>query len=299
MRYAIGIDIGATNVKTVVVTPAGEILASERFATEGVGDGWLGLITDFVSQIEMQQGDARCIGIAAPGLAATDRRSIAWMQGRLAQVQDLDWTKHLNRHKTVPIMNDAHAALLGEMWLGAAIGQRNVALLTLGTGVGGAIVCDGRLLRGHLGRAGHFGHISLNPDGPPDIVQTPGSLEDAIGDHTVLLRSAGRFASTEALVAAHLRGDENASQIWIRSIKVLAAGIVSIVNTVDPESVILGGGIARAGTALFDPLAKFLAQFEWRPHGQQVRVVPAVLGDGAGSLGAARHAMMLDKEESA
>jgi glucokinase len=190
----------------------------------------------------------------------------------------------------VPILNDAQAALLGEVRAGAARGERNCILLTLGTGVGGAVMCDGHLLRGHIGRAGHLGHISLDPNGALDIVQTPGSLEDAIGECTLVTRSNSRFGSTEELVRAHQSGDENATRIWTQSVRALAAGIVSLVNVLDPATVILGGGIARAGDALFSPLQVLLDRWEWRPTGSGVRVVPAQLGDFAGAFGAAHRA---------
>jgi glucokinase len=292
--YAIGIDLGATRVKAVVVTPSGDLLADARFDTGDAEAAWRERIKRFVTGIESERGDAKWIGIAAPGLAARDGRTIAWMQGRLAEVHGFDWTAHLARRRIVPVLNDAHAALLGELWQGAAAGAQNAVLLTLGTGVGGAIVCDGRLLRGHLGRAGHLGHLSLDPNGPPDIVNTPGSLEDAIGDHAVHARTGGRFASTSALVAAYLAGDADASRVWLGSVKALAAAVASIINAVDPEIFLIGGGIAQAGPALFDPLNRFLDDYEWRPTGARVRIVPAALGDHAGSLGAARHAMQFD-----
>lgn len=295
--YAIGFDIGASNVKAVAIDPAGDLLSEDQFQTADNQGGWIAQIEQHVRRLEATLGAAEWVGAAAPGLAATDGRSIAWMEGRLAAIQDLDWTKQLGRRQVVPVLNDAHAALLGELWLGAARGARDAVLLTLGTGVGGAIVCDGRLLRGHLGRAGHLGHLSLDPDGPRDIVNTPGSLEDAIGDHTIQRRTGGRFGSTESLVAAHLAGNEHATQAWMRSLKHLAAALASIINAVDPEVVILGGGIARAGPVLFDPLARFLGDFEWRPHGHCVRLIPAALGQRAGAIGAARHAMQFHAKE--
>ena len=196
------------------------------------------------------------------------------------------------RSHPVPVLNDAQAALLGEVWLGAARGAANAMLLTLGTGVGGALMVDGRLLRGHLGRAGHLGHVSLNPDGAPDIANTPGSLEEAIGNCTISARSNGRFSSTHELLAACQANNPEATKIWSQSIRALAAAIASLINVADPEVVILGGGIARAGKALLDPLQRELDRFEWRPHGRKVRVVIAELGEYAGAIGAAKNALL-------
>jgi glucokinase len=214
----------------------------------------------------------------------------------LPGLEGLDWENFLKVAHPVLVLNDAQAALLGEVWRGAARRSTNVLLLTLGTGVGGAAMVDGRLLRGHLGRAGHLGHISLNPAGPLDIVNTPGSLEDLIGDCTVRKRSGGRFGSTMALVAAARRGDAQARRVWLASVEALAAAIVSLINVLDPERVILGGGIAQAGAALLRPLKGFLNQFEWRPGGARVRFVTAKLAERAGAFGAAWNAIHFNPE---
>nr|HXE54565.1 ROK family protein [Tepidisphaeraceae bacterium] len=240
-------------------------------------------------------GPAQAIGLAGPGIAAPDGRSIWWMQGRLDQIQGLNWTEFLSRPIRVSVLNDAQAALMGESWIGAAAGCKNVMLLTLGTGVGGALMVDGRLLRGHLGRAGHLGHICLNSDGNPDITGTPGSLENAIGNCTIEQRTNGRFKSTHDLIAASAAGDADATTAWRRSVRALTCGVASLINVADPEIVVIGGGIARAGAALFDPLRAELDRVEWRPHGKQARVVPAVLGEHAGAIGAARIAMVDQK----
>jgi glucokinase len=290
--YGIGIDLGGTNVKVVAVTRAGQVLQRERFGTADETAGrWMEGVRACVAKLEGALGQADSIGVASPGLAARDGRSIAWMMGRLESVMGVDWTQLLQRQKVVPVLNDAHAALLGEVWQGAARGAHDAVMLTLGTGVGGAILCDGHLLKGHLGRAGHLGHLSLNPDGEKDIVNTPGSLEDAIGECTLAQRGQGRFASTKQLVEAYRAGDAAAGDIWLASVKALAAGMASIANAVDPEVFILGGGIAAAGEALMAPLSDYLDQFEWRPTGTRVRLVPAVLEDESGALGAAWNGM--------
>jgi glucokinase len=213
------------------------------------------------------------------------------MPGRLHGLEGLDWTTFLQTLMPVPVLNDAHAALMGEAWLGAAKGFANVIMLTLGTGVGGAAIVDGRLLKGQIGRAGHFGHSCLDPDGPPDVCHTPGSLEVAIGNFNILERSGGKFSTTHALVQAHLAGNKEASEIWLKSVRSLACGLISFINIVDPEAVILGGGIATCGTALFDPLKEFIGKMEWRPGGHSAKILPAELGEFAGAFGAACNAI--------
>jgi glucokinase len=298
MSYAIGVDLGGTNIKLAVVSHDGEVLEYLTCETEDNAGSWAETIKQQIAEAQNQRGEpASHIGLAAPGLAARDGLSIVNMQGRLQGLESLVWTDFLQTPRPVRVLNDAHAALLGEVWKGAAAGFSNVVLLTLGTGVGGAILADGRLLKGHIGRAGHLGHISLNPNGLPDIVGTPGSLEQMIGNCTLGDRSAGRFTSTRRLVEAHLAGDSNATDIWMRSIYQLAAGVSSIINAFDPEVFILGGGIARAGEALFTPLAGFMEQLEWRPLGHRVLILRAALTDHAGALGAVYYTIR-DREEN-
>ena len=289
---AIGIDIGATNLKAVCVGAAGDERGRWSGPTPQGRDELVELVGGAIVRLEGQSAAAPidCLGISSPGLASSDGRSIVWMQGRMESVEGLDWTAALARRSPVQVLNDAHAATLGEAWLGAARGCGNVVLLTLGTGIGGGILVDGRLLGGHLGRAGHLGHLCLDIDGPPDICRVPGSLEEAVGECTLNRRSGGRFASTRELVEAVAGGDEEANRIWNRSLRALGCGIASIINAVDPETVVLGGGIAAAGALLFEPLAAVLDEVEWRPTGERVAVVAAQLGDFAGAIGAARRA---------
>lgn len=293
MEYGIGIDLGGTSVKAVAVTPAGDALARDNhnFRADAVMD-WATTIGDITRRMQATRGEeAKWLGLSAPGLTAASGHAIAHMPGRLHGLEGLDWTTYLQVKQPVPVLNDAHAALLGEAWLGAARGFSNVIMLTLGTGVGGAAMVDGRLLRGEIGRAGHLGHACLDPFGVPDICGTPGSLEMCIGNCTVEARSGGRYNTTHDLVRAHLAGESDATTVWMHSVRLLACAVVSFVNILDPAAVIIGGGIARAGAALFEPLQRFVDGMEWRPGGHRVRILHAELGEFAGAFGAAHHAL--------
>lgn len=293
MGYAIGIDLGGSSVKAVAVTSEGQVLqrVNEEFDA-GEHLDFASTIASVFRRLQDAQGSsAECFGVAAPGLAARDHRSIAFMPGRLHGLEGLDWTRHLHAARTVPVLNDAHAALLGEAWLGAARGFEDVIMITLGTGVGGAAIVDGRLLQGHIGRAGHLGHNCLDMDSPPDVTGIPGSVEYFMGNWNIGERTNGRFPTTHALIDAVRAGDEGAQKIWARSIRALACSISSYANLFDPEAVIIGGGIARAGATLFEPLEKELRPIEWQPGGHQVKLLPAELGEFAGAIGSARNAL--------
>ena len=286
--FVVGLDLGGTSVKgAALALDGGEFQRTTTPFDLNVPMAFTHAVQTTLAELETAMGRAAShVGLSAPGLAARDGRSIAFMPGRLEGLVGLDWAAFLGR-PAVPVLNDAHAALLGEVWRGAARGAHNVFLLTLGTGVGGAAMVDGQLLRGHSGKAGHLGHVSLNPHGAPDVTHIPGSLEDAIGNHNVAARSDGRFVTTHDLIRAHEAGDAFASRIWLDSVNSLAAAIASLANVLDPEVVIVGGGIARCGDTLFVPLRERVARFEWPVCGHRVRIVPAELGDFAGAVGAA------------
>jgi glucokinase len=290
MSYAVGIDLGGSSVKSVAVTAEGIVLARETVEFDAREPlEWAEKVRETALELQQAQGaPAACLGLSAPGLAARDGRSIAHMPGRLEGLENFDWTGFLKHPVPIPVLNDAHAALLGEAWIGAARGCRNVIMLTLGTGVGGAAMVDGHLLQGEISRAGHLGHNCLNPDGPRDATGIPGSLEWAIGNGTVGVRTQGRFATTHDLIRACEQEEELATKYWLLSVQALACSIAGYINMLDPAKVIIGGGIARAGRTLFEPLEKFLRPMEWQPGGHSVPVVPAELGEHAGALGAAR-----------
>ncbi len=288
---AIGIDLGGTNIKASLIdVSSGERKLSLSKPTldgewEGMVPRFANTVRDLVLALESQAGlGPLSVGLSAPGLASPSGRCIDWMPGRMHGLEKFDWPDFLQRK--VRVLNDAHAALLGEVWVGAARGCRDVFLITLGTGVGGAVLSGGRLLRGAMGRGGHLGHISVLADGPLDDFNTPGSLESFLGNQSLQTRAAGRYANTHALVDAARAGDTLAQRLWQESVRYLAVGIVSLINVLDPERVILGGGIAAgAGDQLMIPLQTYLDEMEWRPGGQGVKLVLASAGEWAGSYG--------------
>lgn len=294
--YFLGIDLGGSRIKSVVVNASGQTLEHESMPFEDRAMEWADRIRDRVEALRLRRGEPAAVGLSAPGLAARDGRCILHMPGRLHGLEGLDWQRFLTAPTPIPVLNDAHAALLGEAWMGAAQGLENVFMLTLGTGVGGAAIVDGRLLRGNLGRAGHLGHITLDSRAQNDDVGTPGSLEMAIGNKTLTERSHGRYTSTEILVQHARAGDPKAVALWQESVRGLAVGINSLINVLDPEAVILGGGIAQAGPDLFDRLSEILEGHEWRPRGARVRLLPAALSELAGAYGAARQAILSRQE---
>jgi len=293
-RLAIGIDLGGTHIKAALLERGTGTLVetSSRPTLDGEWCGSQPLfahrVHDLVHELEASAGCGPLpVGLCAPGLAHRSGRYIDWIPGRMRGLEKLDWPAFLGRE--VRVLNDAHAALLGEEWIGSAKGCRDVFMLTLGTAVGGAILSGGRLIRGHLGRGGHLGHISIQTDGEQDAFQTPGSLSSYLGNQSVSRRTQGRYESAHALVAAAISGVDEAQVMWNDYVRRLAVGVASLINVLDPELVILGGGIsAGAGEALLKPLRNHLDQYEWRPGGQKVRLTLASAGEWAGAYGSVR-----------
>lgn len=299
MQTAIGIDIGATNIKGVVIDSGGKVLRSVSTPTEDArsedqtGENWKSAVRRAVSELQDSlDRPTTLIGLAAPGIARHDNRAIMNMPGRMYGIEDFVWAEYLG-YPQLPVLNDAHAALIAECVFGTGKGYQHVALLTLGTGVGGGLWLDGKLHQGFLQRGGHLGHLTSNGyDLFQGISRMPGSLEEAIGDISVSRRTYGQFATTHELVRAHEAGDPLATRCWLQSVHHLAIGICGIINAFAPELIILGGGICKAGDALFQPLMRFVDLFEWQPKGEKTPILEATFGDRAGAIGAAAYTMI-------
>lgn len=289
---AIGIDIGGTNIKGVLINREGNILHDIQVKTnETESSWWKNAVMNTVLHLSQKASSERIpIGISAPGLASDHNDCIRLMPGRLQGLEKFIWSDFLKAPALV--LNDAHAALMAEAQFGSGKGFKNIIMLTLGTGVGGALLIQGNLHQGLLNRAGHLGHITLNADSDAlDITQMPASLEDAIGDCTIKQRSYGKFTSTLELIGAYRKGDTVATQVWLLSLKRLATALSSFINILSPEIIILGGGIVQAGEDLFKPLEQFMDIFEWRYESIRTPIVRAAFDEYSGAVGAAGFAL--------
>lgn len=286
-EITIGIDLGGTRIKAVAIDEQGHILHQHYQPTNDGDDKiWKNAIALAVSEIQNKiENTDTLIGISAPGLPNSSNSAIAYMPGRLQGLENFIWTDFLKSGTFV--LNDAISAMMAEARFGAAKNKKNVVMLTLGTGVGGAILIDGKPYQGSFNKAGHLGHMVIDSDGEPDCIGMPGSLEDAIGNCTILKRTSGKFNSTHELLEAFRNGDSFAAEIWLTSVKKLAIGLATLTNILSPEMIILGGGITEAGSDLFDPLEEFMGNYEWRTGGNRAEIVKAQYGDLAGAVGAA------------
>jgi glucokinase len=226
------------------------------------------------------------IGVGTPGPADAAGR-IAKVAINLVGWHDVPLADILEAKTGCPtvIANDANCAGLGEAWLGAGRRFRNLILLTLGTGVGGAIVLDGKLFTGHQGTAGELGLITLNPDGPMCNSGNQGSLEQYVSVQAIRRRTGKEPAELGAMAR---EGNKFALDFWESYGQDLGAGLASLIYVLTPEAVIIGGGVS-ASAEFFFPAA--LAEIERRvlPSSRAgLQLLTAELGNQAGMVGAAK-----------
>jgi glucokinase len=295
----LGIDIGGTRVKAAMVDDAGAISAMTSIRTPAT-------LPEFRAALEqlVAASPAEGVGIGCKGIINAETTRVEVLPGTLHFLEGHLLSEFVRGPATVRAENDARAALAGEMAWGAARGRRNAVMLTLGTGVGGGILADGRLLRGMRGVAGHLGHLTVDPEGPVCICGNRGCLETVFSARAIeaeaiaaVLRGChsrltdefagdARAVTCQAVFAAAAAGDEVARVIRDRALKYLAGAVAGIFGAFDPEVVILGGQIAEAGPALFVPLQEQVTARARRLMGRDVPLVRAEIVE-SGVVGAA------------
>jgi glucokinase len=304
-RQAVGIDIGGTKIAAVRISAEGEIRAGTVTPTPA-NDQSAALPAIEVAAAEVMDDGVVAIGIGMAGLI--DVRS-----GTLLSTPNLVWRnlplgEGLRAKYGLPVTvnNDATAAAWAESRLGASRGRADSLFVGIGTGIGGGIVSGGRLIRGAYGLAGEIGHTIVEPGGPLCGCGNRGCWEQvasglaiaragrrAVTDEpgSSIARLAGgdpQRATGELVTEAAQGGDEVAVAILATVARRLGEGVASLVNILDPEIVVIGGGVGEAGDVLFGPLREaFLASVEGADVRPEVPIVPAQLGNEAGAIGAA------------
>jgi glucokinase len=286
---AIGIDLGGTRIKGVLIDEEGILLHEAMLDTKEENQQWKADVKNIYEELVSKSTHSLAVGLSAPGIPNKTNTAIEFLPDRLQGIEKFIWNEHLSAPTWV--MNDAIAALSAEAAFGSAKDVDHAVLITIGTGVGGAILIDKKIYQGAFQKAGHIGHLSVDMEGDPDICGMPGSLEEAIGNYSIAKRSNGKFGDTLEVLKAIEKNDRDAQKIWEKSIKALAVSIASLSNILSPEKVILAGGITKAGNNLMEPLLNYMDQFEWRAGGNQLKIELATFSDKAGAIGAAAYAL--------
>lgn len=319
MLRAIGVDIGGTNIRAGVVDHAGNVSVIEKARMprdpSEIGDVLLGTVRAAMSRAARENSGAEAgspvaIGVGAAGLVDVKAGVVRFAPNigyRNFAVAELLRSKF---GLPVTVDNDATAACYGEYAVGAKDGVRHMVLVTLGTGIGGGLVLDGRVYRGSTGFAGEIGHILVDPNGPACGCGQRGCWEtlasgralgemaqDAVRDGrgARILSLAGKditAVSGEHVVAAAREGDPTALAIMHVYAERVAVGLVVLANVLDPDVFIIGGGVSEAADVFLDRTEKaFALKLQGRPYRDPIPVRTARLGDKAGIIGAGLIAM--------
>jgi glucokinase len=315
-RTAVGLDVGGTKVAGSLVTERGEIVARHVAETPADDvDATMATLFDVIERLR-KENDPVAVGIGGAGMVDFEAGvmrfapNLAW---RELPIRDM-----VSEHTGLPCLldNDANAACWGEYRFGAGRGYRYVLLLTVGTGIGGGIVAAGALYRGAHGFAAEIGHVVVQPDGPLCGCGNRGCFEQVASGRALdrLGRAAAsehpdgviaRLAGTDEVTGRHVteaagRGDAIARQIIEEVGTRLGVGIAGFVNVLDPEVVVVGGGVADIGAPLLDPVRTAYRDTVLAPeHRPDVPIVPATLGNDAGAIGAAALALELEEAPAA
>jgi glucokinase len=305
MKKAVGIDLGGTYIKAGLVNEKGEILKKEQFPTLGEKNDRDIVLSQIEKAIEFSyEDDIEGIGIGTPGVV--DDQGIVYEAPNLPGWHNLNLKKIFEGKfkKEVVVENDVNTIAWGEYLFGAGKGSKTMICITLGTGLGGGIVKDGKLLRGGKYSAVEIGHIPIDYKGPRCKCGNYGCIERFVGRDYIVERAIngikqGRKTKIYQIVngdlskitpktisEAYNNGDEFAKEIWIDVGICLGAMFSGLVNLLNPDIIIIGGGISQAGKILFDTVEKTIKERAMKILCKDLKVVPAGLGIDAGIVSA-------------
>lgn len=307
-RTVVSVDLGGTNIRLGIVDAGGRILRRRRVRMFDAKTkaGLYGALSDLImSFIESGAPAASPKGVGV-GFAGPTRAKdgFVYFSPNIGQLSDLDIGRRLESRLGIPVLiqNDANCAALGEYWCGAGQGAASLFLFTLGTGVGGSLIIDGKLWEGSHGIAGEIGHTVIDMNGPRCRCGSRGCLE-TLASATAMIRGytrrgGGRTGSevenltAKAIAEMAKRGDSVARDVVLSAAKALGIGIANVFNLINPELILIGGGVSRAGSILIAPAVRHARSAIFGPLRDGLKVRRARLGDAAALIGAAYLAHM-------
>ena len=314
--FVVGVDLGGTNIVVGAVSTDGATMLpalTERTpvdeGAEAVSDRIAAMIESVIAAARASHGidrrDVLGVGVGSPG--PLDRA-----RGIVVFTPNLRWTNYPLRDAiakrvglTVTLDNDANCATLGEWWLGAARGAHHVVGITIGTGIGGGLIFDGRLFHGATDVAGEVGHMTIEAQGRRCACGNYGCLEAYASGPAIAERAREAIAHAEESVIRELAGGDPsrvtaqlvyeaaakggtiAQEVVRDTARFLGTGIANLLNIFNPEVVVIAGGVTHAGDALFEPLRAEVRRRAFRPAWEATRIVPGELPGTAGVVGAA------------
>lgn len=306
-KYAVGVDIGGTTVKIGIFTVAGELLKKWEIPTRK-DEGGRYILSDVAASIDdklcenaIDKKDVAGIGMGVPGPVKQD--------GTVLKCVNLGWgvfnvEDELSKQIGLPVKagNDANMAALGEMWQGGGKGYENIVMVTLGTGVGGGIILNGKMLAGVNGAGGEIGHIQVNDDetetcgcGKKGCLEQYTSATGIVRQAKITLNNTDKpsklrnvqYISAKEIFDAAKEGDELANDLVEAHGECLGRALAQIAATVDPEAFVIGGGVSKAGKILIDTTSRYFEKYAFHAcRGTKFEL--ATLGNDAGIYGGAK-----------
>jgi len=311
-KMLIGVDLGGTNLKAGAVTQQGQVISRVEVPThaEEGPDAVIGRIVGAIEQAIEESGcsknDVMAVGCGTPG-PLNWKTGVVFTPPNLPGWKDVPLAQMLTDRLGITsfIENDANSAAYGENWTGAGREVKDLVALTLGTGIGGAIILDNKLWRGIDGTAGEIGHMIIQVDGRPCNCGSRGCLEQ-YGSATGIVMTAREMIATgrktimtdmaegdldhltsKDVYEACRRGDKLAAEVFAETGRLLGIGLTTLANLLNPEMIVICGGVIAAGDVLFEPMRRTLRELAFKEPGERAQVVPAQLGGDAGLIGAA------------
>lgn len=307
-QIVIGVDIGGTTITSGLLDEDLNII--ERVEQRTVTSSQQELIESIEETVQKLKAASRipisAVGFGIPSMIDQSRgRTVASVN---VPLEDFDFVEHMTGRLELPVFidNDANLAALAEARAGAAAGSRHMVMLTLGTGIGGGIIIDGKVYRGATGSAAELGHMVIDPDGPkcPGACPNYGCFEtmasgkaltryalkaarDNPGSELAQAEAGGNALDGPLLYRLASKGDSAALAVFAEFGFYLGIGITSLVNIFNPRYLVVGGGVIRAGRYILEPAAAILQERGLRPNRDVVTLVPAKFGPEAGLIGAA------------
>ncbi len=307
-KLVLAADLGGTNFRIAVVNSGGKIVARDQQNTPNrpQPDELADFIVDQASSlIHKAGGQVYVFGLSAPAVIDQEAGSVT-ASPNIPALNGLRLAELIQTKIGLPTIleNDANAAAVGERWLGALAGVNNGICVTLGTGVGGGIILDGKLYTGANGTAGEIGHICVEPFGVPCECGSRGCVEQ-YASATAIIRMAeeesgggesgsGERMTAESIYDSALGGDVAATQIFQTAGFYLGIALGGVVNMLNPEVISIGGGVAQAWDLFIEETRRQIKLRAFQQPAERVKLVRSRLGDNAGILGAARLALDLE-----
>lgn len=301
---AIGIDFGGTSIKSALVQGC-EILKHGRLINpqNASAQETLTRIEEVIRELCSELPSLVPVGIGLPGLVDSTHGIVHGLSN-VDGWDEIPVQRLLQERLGVSVIleNDANAMAYGEWQHGAAVHSRNVICITLGTGVGGALILDGKLFRGAQLAAGEIGHASIDYRGKPGPYGSTGGLEEYVGNSQITERAEEAYRAAglpapaipctpEVLAKAAQSGCPVAANLWAQVGDEIGAALASAVWLLNPDAIVIGGGVAKAGDLLFEPIRRSVNGRTAPVIHEKLRIIPAKLGNDAGAIGCAALAL--------